>query len=175
MPSGPCLTRAAGADDIPRLAELHREHLVYHQQFDPRYHARALSSLEHDYRQHLLDPGARVHVAVVGGEVVAFSLSRLYAGEPQPQPGWFGRLRRRPASVEAPSYGVIVDFFVAESHRRTGVGTLLLRAALDWLIAGGAREAQLGVAAGNHAGLGFWEAMGFGVYRVQMRRELKSP
>ena len=59
--------------------------------------------------------------------------------------------------------GHVLDLAVAPGHRRLGVGTVLLRALLDELLARGARAVTLEVRAGNLGAQGLYRAEGFTV------------
>lgn len=61
----------------------------------------------------------------------------------------------------------ILNLAVAKAHRRRGIATQLLKAALESARAGGAREIYLEVRASNEAGIAFYSRMGF---RVSGRR-----
>jgi ribosomal protein S18 acetylase RimI-like enzyme len=50
---------------------------------------------------------------------------------------------------------------VAQSHRRTGIGTAVTAAALRWAVARGARHTYLQVMSSNAAAITFWQRLGF--------------
>lgn len=62
-----------------------------------------------------------------------------------------------PASRHVADLGVMV----AESHRRTGVGTLLLEQAVVWAREGGVRKLELHVFPWNEPALRLYESFGF--------------
>jgi ribosomal-protein-alanine N-acetyltransferase len=55
----------------------------------------------------------------------------------------------------------IITLDVAEAHRRSGVGTLLLNAAENSLSAQGVRMVFLETAVNNHAAVNFWSLHGY--------------
>ena len=57
----------------------------------------------------------------------------------------------------------ILNLAVAKAHRRRGIATQLLTAALESARAAGARESYLEVRASNEAGIAFYSRMGFRV------------
>ncbi|HUL62355.1 MAG TPA: GNAT family N-acetyltransferase [Methanocella sp.] len=57
--------------------------------------------------------------------------------------------------------GEIDSIFVEDGYRRSGIGEELMRRALAWLDAGGARKKIVAVAAGNEAAIPFYESFGF--------------
>jgi ribosomal protein S18 acetylase RimI-like enzyme len=85
-------------------------------------------------RYFLSQPGAESLVAVDGGKIVGFILSE-----------------------ENPPLAHIVTLDVAESHRRRGVGTELLRESESNLAFRGVRTVLLETATTNEAGIAFWE------------------
>ena len=89
-------------------------------------------------RYFLAQPEAECLVAVEGGKIVGFLISE-----------------------ENPPLGHIITLDVAESHRRKGVGTLLLRASEEHLRFRGVRTVLLETATTNEAGIAFWERHGY--------------
>jgi RimJ/RimL family protein N-acetyltransferase len=87
-------------------------------------------------------PDAAVFVAEDQGQIVArLSLSR----DPHP------------ASRHVADLGLMV----AESHRRQGVGTMLLQQAVTWARESGVRKLELHVFPWNEPALGLYESFGF--------------
>jgi len=64
-------------------------------------------------------------------------------------------------TISAEGDGEIDSIFVADGYRRSGTGEELLRRALAWLGAGGAKRKIVAVAAGNEAAIPFYESFGF--------------
>lgn len=65
--------------------------------------------------------------------------------------------------------GLLADIFVEETHRRCGVGRLMVEDIKAWLKANGVRCFEWHVAEKNPAGRKFWEAMGGERVMVRMR------
>ncbi|NTU65178.1 MAG: GNAT family N-acetyltransferase [Chloroflexi bacterium] len=65
----------------------------------------------------------------------------------------------------------INSLYVLPQYRRRGVGTALLRAALDWGQHHGCLRAQLSVLPHNPARQ-LYQALGFNVYGLEMRKEM---
>jgi len=61
----------------------------------------------------------------------------------------------------APDEGHIITLDVAEAHRRSGVGSLLLNTAENNLAAEGVRTVLLETAVNNHAAVNFWSRHGY--------------
>jgi GNAT superfamily N-acetyltransferase len=68
--------------------------------------------------------------------------------------------------------GFIHDVAVDEPERRTGIGTLLLNAAFEWLTEHGAPRVVLGTAAPNKAAQALFHRLGFRDTMIEMTREL---
>ena len=64
-------------------------------------------------------------------------------------------------SEENPPLGHIVTLDVAESHRRQGVGSLLLAESEAHMVFRGVRTVLLETATTNQAGIAFWERHGY--------------
>ena len=64
-------------------------------------------------------------------------------------------------TISAESDGEIDSIFVEDSYRRSGVGEELMKRAIAWLDAGGAKKKIVAVASGNEAAIPFYESFGF--------------
>ena len=64
-------------------------------------------------------------------------------------------------TISAGGDGEIDSIFVADGYRRSGIGEELMRRAIAWLDAGGAKRKIVAVAAGNEAAIPFYESFGF--------------
>ena len=89
-------------------------------------------------RYFLAQPAAECLVATDGGRIIGFLISE-----------------------ENPPLGHIITLDVAESHRRQGVGTLLLRESEEHLAFRGVRTVLLETATTNDAAIAFWERHGY--------------
>ena len=65
------------------------------------------------------------------------------------------------ASLSPEQRGEIESIFIEAAYRRHGIGDTLMRRALQWLDAGGAKIKVLGVAVGNEEVLSFYRRYGF--------------
>jgi ribosomal protein S18 acetylase RimI-like enzyme len=88
---------------------------------------------------------AAVVVAEAGGEIVGYGICQL---------------RRRPAYFEPIEHGVISDLDVAASHRRRGVGEMMLGALCNWLAGRGLKRVEIEVATANEIAVSFWRKWG---------------
>jgi len=57
--------------------------------------------------------------------------------------------------------GSVQDFYVAPSHRRSGLGTRFARLVLGLLQDAGAQRIQLEIMSGNSQAMAFWGGLGF--------------
>ena len=89
-------------------------------------------------RYFLAQPGAECLIAADRGKIVGFLISE-----------------------ENPPLGRIVTLDVAESHRRQGIGSMLLGESEAHLAFRGVRTVLLETATTNDAGVAFWERHGY--------------
>lgn len=89
-------------------------------------------------RYYLAQPGAECLIATDSGKIVGFLISE-----------------------ENPPLGHIVTLDVAESHRRKGVGSMLLAENEAHMSFRGVRTVLLETATTNEAGIAFWERHGY--------------
>lgn len=94
-------------------------------------------------RHFLAQPGAECLVAMDGGQIVGFLLTE-----------------------ENPPLGHVMTLDVAETHRRKGVGSLLLRESEANLHFRGVRTMLLETATSNAAGVAFWQRHGYRIEAV---------
>ncbi len=102
-----------------------------------------------ELRAFLGDPGADCVIAEAENQIAGFIIA-----EAETRPGH-------------PPTGHIITIDVLESHRRSGIGSLLIRAAEERLAARGARQVELETARDNDAAIAFWQKHGYrtrGVY-----------
>jgi len=64
-------------------------------------------------------------------------------------------------TISAEGDGEIDSIYVEDGYRRSGIGEELMRRAIAWLDAGGAKRKIVAVAAGNEAAIPFYESFGF--------------
>ena len=155
--------RPACADDERAIGRLGAMLVAEHHEFDPQRFIAPVPLLPDRYGQFLVSqiskPEMVVLVAERQGEVVGYA----YAG----MEGNDYMALRGPA-------GVLHDLVVDPDHRRQGVGTALLEAALEALREGGAPRALLFTADKNHPAQAIFERTGFRRTMIEMTRELES-
>jgi ribosomal-protein-alanine N-acetyltransferase len=89
-------------------------------------------------RYYLAQPGAECLIAAADGKIVGFLISE-----------------------ENPPLGHIITLDVAQSHRRQGVGSLLLSQNEAHMVFRGVRTVLLETGTSNEAGIAFWERHGY--------------
>jgi ribosomal protein S18 acetylase RimI-like enzyme len=132
-----------------------------HHEFDPRRFIAPIPDLAERYGRFLLSQverdGMLVLVAERGGAVVGYA----YAG----MEGNDYMALRGPA-------GVLYDLVVDPTHRRQGIGSVLMEAALDRLRKLGAPRVLLFTADKNHGAQAMFDRAGFRRTMIEMTREL---
>jgi ribosomal-protein-alanine N-acetyltransferase len=89
-------------------------------------------------KYYLAQPGAQCLIAADGAKIAGFLISE-----------------------ENPPLGHIVTLDVAETHRRQGVGSLLLSESETYMVFRGVRTVLLETATTNQGGIAFWERHGY--------------
>ena len=69
--------------------------------------------------------------------------------------------RRRLCAEDTPSRALLVSMWTAPTHRKSGVGRLLVAAIEQWSREHGARRLELLVTSTNEAAIRFYKSMGF--------------
>lgn len=154
--------RPAQLPDCGAVGQLHFDHLSWHAGLDPEYSPPGVEVLT---QQHVARLGHRHEALLVAdraGEIVGFVTGRVEADPALVRWRWF--------QIEPPRRpGLIGDLYVAEAHRRQGIGEALVQAIRDWLHYAGATRIDLHVLAANTGGLAFWQALGFAPHRLTLR------
>lgn len=73
-------------------------------------------------------------------------------------------------SLSAEGAGEVDSLFVAPGHRRRGVASALLRSALDWLRAAGAKSQRVVVLQANDEAIAFYRRFGFAPRNLELER-----
>ncbi len=144
-------TRRARPEDFPRLVELWREMMAFHETLDPRF---AISPGGPDaYGKYLREAHQQMDTQVLVAEdakrIVGYTVATIM---------------ENPAIYALPRYGYIGEMAVEEASRRGGVGRGLWRAALEWFQRRAITVVQLNVSPGNQPGQQFWRGLGFRDY-----------
>lgn len=152
--------RPAKAHDIDAIAELWESLVTYHHNLDSEL---PTASADGAYRyarrllNHIDDPTARVYVAEIDGQVVGYVLGVIVDLVPE-------------MFTYDPS-GFLADIFVAESHRRSGLGRDLVNALSAWFAEKNLAYFEWHAAAQNPTALAFWRALGGREVMIRMRAD----
>jgi ribosomal protein S18 acetylase RimI-like enzyme len=153
--------RRARAEDEAAMGRLGAMLVEEHHGFDPERFIAPLPQLRERYGQFLVSQIARPEMVVLvaerGSELAGYAFGGMEGSD-------YMQLRG-PA-------GVLHDLVVDPAHRRQGVGTSLLEAALDALEKLGAPRVVLFTAEKNHVAQAMFDRAGFRRTMVEMTREL---
>jgi GNAT superfamily N-acetyltransferase len=153
--------RKAEPRDLPVLGRLGAMLVRTHYEFDKQRFLAPVDGIENGYAaflgRALQSPDDCVFVADDDGKIIGYAYAAL---EPL---SW--KELRGPA-------GFVHDLAVDENSRRKGVGTQLMKAAMDWLRDRGAPRVILGTAALNQAAHALFHRLGFRDTMIEMTREL---
>ena len=153
--------RKAEPRDLQSLGRLGAMLMHAHYAFDSLRFLAPHAGVEHGYAAFLgsrIDsPDDVVLVAEKDGHIAGYVFAAL---EPM---SW--KELRGPA-------GFIHDVLVEESDRRSGIATMLMNAAMEWLREHGAPRVVLGTAAPNKAAQALFHRLGFRDTMIEMTKEL---
>lgn len=153
--------RSARSADEAELGRLGALLVAEHHEFDPRRFIAPMPNLAERYGQFLLSQvereGMLVLVAEREGEVVGYAYAGLEGNDYM--------------ALRGPA-GVLYDLVVDPAHRRQGIGSALMDAALDRLRELGAPRVLLFTADMNHGAQAMFDRAGFRRTMIEMTREL---
>lgn len=155
------IVRPAQPRDSTAMGRLGALLVAEHHDFDPQRFVAPLPDLVERYGSFLVSQIARPQMIVLVAERAGTVVGYAYAG----LEGSDYMALRGPA-------GVLYDLVADPDHRRQGVGSALLEAALAELRAKGAPRVVLFTADKNHVAQGMFAAAGFRRTMLEMTREL---
>ena len=153
--------RPARPDDEQAMGRLGALLVAEHHEFDPQRFIAPLPLLPKRYGEFLVSQIARPEMLVLAAEREGELVGYAYAG----LEGNDYMALRGPA-------GVLYDLVVDPGHRRQGIGTALLEAALDELRSRGAPRVLLFTAEKNEGAQAMFAGAGFRRTMIEMTREL---
>ena len=155
------IVRRATAADLPAIGRLGALLVRTHHEFDPQRFMPPMPRAEQGYASfigtQLTEPDVIVLVAERAGQVVGY----VYAG-----------VEGRDWMALRDAAGVLHDVVVDPDHRRSGVGRMLLEAALNFFRERGAPRAVLQTAEKNEEAQRLFAKAGFRRTMIEMTREL---
>ena len=153
--------RRARPDDEVAMGRLGAMLVAEHHEFDPLRFIAPLPLLPERYGQFLVSQIGKPEMIVLVAEREGEAVGYAYAG----MEGNDYMALRGPA-------GVLYDLVVDPTHRREGIGTTLLDAAVEALRERGAPRALLFTAEKNHPAQAMFDRAGFRRTMIEMTREL---
>jgi ribosomal protein S18 acetylase RimI-like enzyme len=159
--SAPVTVRPVRPEDERAIGRLGALLVAEHHEFDPRRFIAPIPQLAQRYGEFLLTHAGREGMMVVvaerEGEVVGYCYAGLEGNDYM--------------ALRGPA-GVLYDLVVDPEHRRQGIGSALMEAALDKLRALGAPRVLLFTADRNHGAQAMFDRGGFRRTMIEMTREL---
>lgn len=149
--------RKATARDLVDIVTLWREYIDHIAIVEPFLLNSSLSSkyFREFLNDHFDDSNCRVVIASVKNTTIGFGIAVIREYWPM-----YKVLR----------YGYIQDLYVADNHRRNGIGARLLDEIRAWLVERTVTRIELDVTHVNHEGRTFWQHMGFHEFATRMER-----
>lgn len=151
--------RIATLADLDQIVVLWREMMDFHCELDPKFAMREEAPV--NFRKHaaesMADPKHRFFVAEVDGNLAGFCQAAL---------------AEYPPVFVLTHYGHIMAITVAEPYRRSGIGHVLLEAALQWFREKKITRVEASIATRNPVSRAFWTKESFNPYMEQLILEL---
>jgi ribosomal protein S18 acetylase RimI-like enzyme len=128
---------------VPEIVELWQEFIDFHKDIDPFCTRREDGHInfEEFVRSLIESENSHVLVALDDDSVVAYSICQV---------------EKYPPVLRQEEYGFISDMAVKATHRRRGIGELLLTQMFDWFESRNLDRIELHVVHGNKVGYSFW-------------------
>ena len=153
--------RPAGPVDEQAMGRLGAMLVAEHHEFDPLRFIAPIPELPQRYGQFLVSQAARAEMVVLvaerAGEMVGYAFGGMEGNDYM--------------ALRGPA-GVLYDLVVDPAHRRQGMGTALMDAALAALKELGAPRVLLFTAEMNHGAQALFDKAGFRRTMIEMTREL---
>jgi len=154
------MIRRATSGDVPAIVALWREMWDFNAALDPRMTATPVANpvMAGWIEDHLEGERSRVLVAQDENKLVGYGLATIL---------------ENPPVVPHQFYGYVSELSVTASHRRSGVGTLLLEALQAWFLEKGLPYAEVTASVRNEIARGFWRKQGYGDFVERLRRDFR--
>jgi ribosomal protein S18 acetylase RimI-like enzyme len=151
--------KLATGDHVYEIVRLWEQLADYHESLD-RFYDRSEDASAHFLtyvRQCMEVPDTAVFVCLDSEQVVGYAIASI---------------EMHPAVVAIRPYGFIDNLVVDRKHRRMGVGTVLVSAAVDWFAKHDVTRAELAVHETNEAAIAFWKSQGFADFQKVLSRDI---
>ncbi len=150
------MIREAVPEDVDSLWELWLQLAIRNAGLDERFEPdpEGKQSFADYFLGELDDPDRRFVVAERNGQVAGYCCASVM---------------KRPSVYKRRRYGLLSNLVVDQGHRRAGIGTSLVSAAILWLTEQGVSRIELRVLDASEEAVGFWKSMGFAPYMSTMR------
>lgn len=159
--SASVIVRPANADDESAMGRLGAMLVEEHYEFDPKRFVAPIAMLPERYGRFLVSQTSRPEMVVLvaerNGEVVGYAFGGIEGNDYM--------------ALRGPA-GALHDLVIDPAHRRQGIGSALLQAALDALSKLGAPRVVLFTAEKNHGAQAMFEGASFRRTMIEMTREL---
>lgn len=155
--------REATESDLDVLADLLVEGFAFHAAYLPEWFQMPEGYDPADQKPYLRDAldsqDSVILMAAAGGRTVGFAVVSI-------------KETVGLSLVVEKKYAYVQSILVAESSRRGGVGSALMRAVEEWARGQGASQVQLDMWEFEYGPLRFYEKLGYGTIRRRMMREI---
>ena len=150
------LTRRATSGDVDAIVLLWREMWDFNARLDPRMTATPVANpvMRSWIEGHVEGERSLVLVAQDGRDLVGYALATIL---------------ENPPVVPNQFFGYVSELSVTASHRRKGVGTLLLDGIHAWFKTKGLPYAEVTAAVRNEISRGFWRRQGYSDFVERLR------
>ncbi len=112
--------------------------------------------------------------AIAGHLAAAASVDTVLLATIDDHAAGFASLRLIPQIESDSPHAELSDIYVADAHRRSGVGTALMRTAEDLARDHGARRVHLTAGTENDGARAFYRSLGYADFAVAMKKELEE-
>ncbi len=151
--------RKAEANDLDKIVELWTQLAGLHEDLSSRF--KLVPDAAYIWKDYIgkgmVRPDHRIVVAAENDRIIGFANGSLGMGSPV---------------FEDRRHGTINDLYVEESHRRRGIGTLLVNDLMNWFREEGVSRAQTGFYLGNPLAKAFWSKLGFKSVMSRVERQV---